>query len=72
MSESDEIANRLAAIERRMASLVRQVESLADALTQHRDGIANAFHQPQAQPSNRHRDDSRWWRHRCRRKHFRR
>ncbi len=74
MSEpEDDIERRLAAIERRMAHLVRQLDSLADTLAELRDGTAadDTRTQPR-RPAKGDRDGSRWWRHRCHRRRFRR
>nr|WP_024877765.1 hypothetical protein [Saccharomonospora piscinae] len=72
MSEpEDDIERRLAAIEQRMAHLVRQLDSLADALAELRDGTADGDTPPQQKrPTKRDRDGFRWWRHRCHRRRF--
>lgn len=74
MSEpEDDIERRLAAIERRIAHLVRQLDSLADTLTELRDGTTTDDMRTQLErPSKGDRDGSRWWRHRCHRRRFRR
>lgn len=74
MSEpEDDIERRLAAIERRIAHLVRQLDSLADTLAELRDGTTTDDMRTQPKrPSKGDRDGSRWWRHRCHRRRFRR
>ena len=74
MSEpEDDIERRLAAIERRIAHLVRQLDSLADTLAELRDGTTTDDMRTQPKrPSEGDRDGSRWWRHRCHRRRFRR
>lgn len=73
MSDSDDIERRLATIELRMAQLILQLDSLADALAELCDGTAaDDTEPPLTRPPERRRDGFRWWRHRCHRRRFRR